>query len=137
MNEVGTWVAVVGAGGGVSVITFITFWMTLSSRITEAQERAHRAEDAAKSSQGFAANAMLKAEQNAESLNLHRIESAAKISALQAVSETTARSLAQSETRLAKSIEDLGEKMDKLGESVIKTLGSLAAFQQRGREDAR
>jgi hypothetical protein len=47
MNDAMSWIAVLSAGGGVSVITFITFWMTFSARITAAEGQAKIADEKA------------------------------------------------------------------------------------------
>jgi hypothetical protein len=125
MNEVVTWVAIIGAGGGGSIVTFITFWMALASRIDGAKAKAEAAEERAKNADLIASTAVAKCELLGREMNDSRIEAAAKIAALEAMAQATSRSLVQAETRLAKSIDDLGEKMDHLGDTIIRTLGEL------------
>jgi hypothetical protein len=125
MNEVVTWVAIIGAGGGGSIITFITFWMALGSRIDAAKAQAEAAIERAKNADLLASSAFAKSELLGREMNDSRIEAAAKIAALEAMAQATSRSLVQAETRLAKSIDDLGEKMDHLGDTIFRTLGEL------------
>ena len=143
MNEAVNWIAVVGAGGGGTIIAFVTFWMALSSRITSAEERAKSAEekvaDLAKtadervrSADTLASAAIAKCELITREMNGYRVEQTAQIAALQAVSEATTKSLTQAEIRLAKSIDDLGEKMDHLGDTIIKTLGDMVGRARTG-----
>lgn len=126
MND---WFAILTAAGG-SVFTFITFWMALGRQIESAKIHANGAEDAAKSAGTSAAMAMAKCELMNADLQRTKVELSTKLASLEAVSEATARSLAQAELRLAKSIDDLGEKMDHLSETIIGTLGSLARKTQ-------
>lgn len=132
MNETITWVAVFGAGGGGTIIAFVTFWMALSTRITTAEQRAVAAEDKVKSADTIANAAIAKCELMMREVNNNRVEQSAKIAALEAVSDATTKSLAQAELRLAKSIDDLGEKMDHLGDTIIKTLGEIVGRVRMG-----
>lgn len=127
MNETLTWVAILGAGGGGSIITFITFWMALSTRIANAESTARAADDRGRSAETLAATALAKNELLSRDVGHDRVEAASKLAALEAATRTTTASLAQAETRLAKSIEDMGEKIDHLSDTLIKTLGEMIA----------
>lgn len=118
------WMQLLVGGGGL-LITLITFWMTISSRLTAVEGLAKSSEDRAKSFEAVAANSILKVEMLATNVNRDRVETAAEIAALKAISEQTTRSLTSAEMRLAKSIEDIGEKIDKVSDTIIKTLGQL------------
>lgn len=137
MNE-WPWTALLATGGGISIITFITFWMTLSSRITTADERSKAVEEHMRAfqgqireAQGPGLTAIAKCELLQRDFNDERVETAQRLSTLQTQTEVTTRALAQAETRLAKSIEDLGHKMDNLSEAILRTLGELV-----GKRDA-
>lgn len=131
MNDALTWIAVLGAGGGGSIITFITFWMALSSRISDAEGRAKAAEERAKSADVLASAAIAKLEFVQREMHQDRVEIGERVAALDAITQANTKSLAQAETRLAKSIEDIGEKMDHLSDTIIKTLGELIGRQNK------
>lgn len=118
------WMQLLVGGGGL-LITLITFWMTISSRLATAEGLAKNAESRAVGAEAVAANAILKCEMLASNVNRDRVEMASEISALKAISEQTTRSLTSAEMRLAKSIEDIGDKIDKVSDTIIKTLGQL------------
>ena len=118
------WMQLLVGGGGL-LITLITFWMTISSRLATVEGLAKSSEDRAKNFEAVAANAILKVEMLATNVNRDRVETASEIAALKAISEQTTRSLTSAEMRLAKSIEDIGEKIDKVSDTIIKTLGQL------------
>ena len=130
MNELATWVAVVMAGGGGSVITFITFWMALSKRIADAEAQAKAADDQAKSANLMATTAVAKIDIVVREINDNRVDMASRISGLEATTRTTTASLAQAETRLAKSIEDMGEKIDHLSETLIRSLSEMVSRKE-------
>ncbi len=127
MSEGLSWLAVVIAGGGGSIITFITFWMALSKRISDAEATAKGADDRAKGADTIASAAIAKNELMIRDVYQDRIELNSRIAGLEAITRTTTASLAQAETRLAKSIEDVGEKIDHLSDTLIKTLSDMVA----------
>ena len=118
MNETMIWVAVAGGGGG-SLVAFLTFWMALSSRITTAENMAKKAEEMAGAADRLAAASIAKQEHLSLLFNEYKVETAAKVATLQAVSDATSKALAQTETRLLKSIEGVGDKVDVLSKTVI------------------
>jgi len=130
LNEALTWTAVIAAGGGGSVITFITFWMALSKRISDAEAKAEVAEDRAESADKMAAVALAKHEMIVQDLNQDKVKTAERIAGLEAITRSTTASLAQAESRLAKSLEDVGDKIDHLSDTLIKTLSDLVASKK-------
>lgn len=131
MGDNFAWIAILGGGGGVGIIAFISFWMTLSSRITTSDNKAQTAEDRAKGADLLAATALAKYEIVNTELNAHKVQTAAKVATLEATMEATARSLIQAETRLVKSLEDMQKSMDHLSDTIIKTLGELIGRQSK------
>ena len=135
MSELATWVL---AGGGTFVIAAITFWMSLQSQITKATiaaeaaekkaDKAHQvADEKSNSAHMLASAAIAKHELLIRDINQDRVDIVAKIAALEAVTRQTTASLVQAETRLARSIEDMGGKIDHLSDMLIKTLSEMVA----------
>lgn len=122
MNDPLTWAALIGTAG--SIIAFVTFWMTIGSRISTAEAKA----DAANA---LAGAVLAKFEMRVTQTEEHRAKTGERIAALEAVVEATSKSLVAAELRLAKSIEDMGEKIDHLGDTIIKTLAELATKPPR------
>lgn len=108
------------AGAGGFALALITFWMTLGSRISIAEEKAKTADHLA----GAAIAKVELADQRAQE---YRERIAAKVAGLEAITETTSRTLVQAEVRLAKSIEDVGAKIDHLSKTLIETLSDLVS----------
>lgn len=113
------------AGAVTAVVTVISFWMTLSSRITKAQESAKAAENRATSAEIMANAAIAKCELLARDFNMEAKDTGSRLSAMDAVLQATTKSLTQAEGRLAKSIDDLGNKMDHLRETITQTLAEV------------
>lgn len=130
MSDTFTWMAVMLAGGGGSMITFITFWMALSKRISDAEGQAKAAEDRAKTAELMSTSAVAKIDLLVREINESKVETISRISGLEATARTTTASLAQAETRLAKSIEDMGDKLDNLSATLIKTLSEMASRKE-------
>ncbi len=130
MNDALTWTAIITAGGGGSIITFITFWMALSKRISDSEARAASAEDRAKNADQMAAVAIAKHEVMMRDLNQDRVDTNSRIAALEAITKSTTASLADAEKRLAKSLDDVGDKIDHLSDTLIKTLSDLVASKK-------
>ncbi len=128
MSDVAFWLI---GGGGSFVIAFITFWMMLSSRITNAENKAVQAAEDTKSASNMASVALAKIELLARDINEQRVETTSRISSLDAVTRSTSSTLVQAETRLAKSIEDIGRKLDNLGETVIRAIAELVHNKRR------
>ena len=124
MNDTLIW-TIVGGGSAVPIIAFITFWMTLSSRITSAEDVAKSAKEGSAAAQSAAALANAKHEFIVKDLNRMEVEAAGKIASLTATTEATARSLVAAETRLAKAVEDVASGMDRLSDTIIRTLANL------------
>lgn len=124
MNDTVVW-TLLGGGSAVPIIAFITFWMSLSSRITAADDGAKSAKEAALTAQSAAAIATAKNEFLSKDLSRIEVDTAGKIASLTATTEATARSLVAAETRLAKAVEDVANGMDRLSDTIIKTLAEL------------
>lgn len=124
MNDTIVW-TLVGGGSAVPIIAFITFWMSLSSRITAADDAAKSAKEQAMSAQSAAALGAAKNEFLSKDLSRIEVDTASKIASLTATTEATARSLVAAETRLAKAVEDVASGMDRLSDTIIKTLADL------------
>jgi hypothetical protein len=130
MNDTLLWFMAVAAGGGVPIITFITFWMTLSSRISEAQASANQADQRAKNAETLSTAALAKTELVSASMNDYRADVLAKIASLDAITNANSRSLIEVERRLAKAIEDISDKMDNLQTTMLRAMSEFA-----GRKD--
>ena len=116
------WVATLVTGGASAIIAFATFWMALSSRIATSNHKAETAESLAATATTTAAAFSLKHDMLAREINEVRVTMASKIAALESVTNNTANALQQAEDRITNSVEGLGAKVDKLGETVIRAL---------------
>lgn len=126
-SDVFYWVVVTVVGGGVPLITFITFWMTLSSRITEAQTLATAAKEAADEIRQLAAAAIAKIDFVDRDLNTMKVDASSRLSALAANVDATSKSLIAAEYRIVESIKEISRSMDSLTSTVTRTLGELAS----------
>lgn len=133
INDVQFWVTLVLTGGGVFAVTFISFWMTLSSRITEAQAMSKANSEKLSSADLARASDRMSMDNVRQSLSRVEVDLTSRVSTLAALTESTAKALTAAENRLAKSIEDIAKSMDHLTSSVTHTLGELAANRMRDR----
>ncbi len=124
MNETAIWLV---AGGGSGAIAFITFWMTMATRMTEARAVAEAAEARAKNAEHMASIATAELSIVRREINTDRVEMSSKLAGLEAVTRNTSQALAQAETRLAKSLEDMASKIDHLGDTLVRTLSEILA----------
>jgi hypothetical protein len=88
-----------------TAISFVAFWLTLG-------ERRGRTDETAKRAEALAQACLAKTELTAAKLQDHEVKTAAEIAALRANVDAIARSLIEAETRLAKAIEDMGNRFD-------------------------
>lgn len=124
-----SWVATIITGGASAVIAFATFWMALSHRISSAGATSKSAVDSASSAASMAMSNLLKVEAVGREVNELRVEMTGRVAALEQRTQSTALALLQTEERLAKSIEIVGEKVDKLGETIIRSLTQMETIR--------
>ena len=128
MNDTLTWALLIGAAG--NVFGFVSFWMALGKRISDAEARAEAAETQGSGAAHQATVAIAKLDMFTREIHSDRVDIVSKVTALEAVSRSTTTALAQAETRLAKSIEDVGAKLDHLNDTLIKTLSELVHYRK-------
>lgn len=116
----------------VPIIAFITFWMKLGSRIDDAHSTAAAADKRAQAAEIRAAGVVEKYDAIARDLSRIEVEAFGKIAGLTASTEHIAKSLVAAEVRLAKSVEEVATAMDRLSDTIIKTLADLVARDKRG-----
>ena len=108
-NLASPFIALVVAGGGL-----IVFWMKIASRLSVGEAARQVAEDAERKADAFA-----------QQLADHRIKTAGDVAALRTVAEETAKTLANAEMRLSKSIDDLVGRFDHFSDQLNSILTSL------------
>jgi hypothetical protein len=113
--------ALVGAGGALAsaAVGVVSFLLVRGERFGRSDETAKRAE-------ALAQACLAKTELTSAKLQEHEVRTAAEIAALRATVEATTRSLIEAETRLAKAIEDMGDRFDYM-------TGRLDSFIDGGR----
>lgn len=114
-----TWGAIIIAGG--SIVAVITFWMNLGSRLTSAEVRSEAA-------QVVAAAAMSKCEMLNQAIGDYRVAMAKEIAIVKTLSEVNTSALTAAENRLAKAMEDVGDRLDHFNDRVDRLL------EQRGKD---
>ena len=115
MQDYLAWVALLGAGASLGAIA--TFWMTLGGRITTAELRAQAAEARAES-------ASRHVEALSRDLAEHKVSLAAELARAKLLAEQAVRDLAETERRLVKAIDDVGDRLDSMNEKLDRVLQS-------------
>lgn len=96
-----------------ATVTLVTFWMQRGSKEAETGHNAAAALN-------MATTALAKIELHHANFVEHKLEMAAKIAALEAVTDRTVKSLVEAEARLTKALENMTERMDGLLEALAK-----------------
>jgi hypothetical protein len=112
-QEVLTWGGLVLGGG--ALVTIITFWMTLGSRLTTAEVKAAAAET-------LAARLEQKHDAVLSALGDYRVAMEVKIAVIKTLAETNTSALTAAENRFAKALEDLRESFRQLTERMDRML---------------
>jgi len=101
--------------GGVSIVSVLTFWMTLGSRITAAELRA-------KTADALATAAVAKAELMWAQFADYKVASAREMAGMRAAFDASVSAFAEADRRLAKAIDDFGERIDRMSERLDRIL---------------
>lgn len=80
------------------------------------------AETDARSAQAASATALVKAEVLGTEFHNHRVETATKVASIDAKADAASQAIINAENRLAKSLEDLGDRFDKFTERLDRVL---------------
>lgn len=119
MNDILQWSMVIGVGGGVPIITILTFYMSISSSITDAKNAAATAlKDVAEVKQDLR-GIEAKHEDFSNDLKSVEIRMTGELAALSANSRSLGQSIVDTEVRLNKSFENMTKLVENLREETI------------------
>lgn len=119
------WTALAAVGGiGLFLIGLIRWIASIARQMT-------MAETDAKGAQALSATALAKAEVLGTEFHNHRVETATKVASIDAKADAASQAIILAENRLAKALEDLGNRFDKFTDRLDRVLES-GMFRETG-----